>query len=571
MDAKPAKIADVFQQETLLRIPYFQRHYVWGEEEWERFANDMASTLDADVKKYFLGALILKEENNADAGIDKYLVIDGQQRLTTLSIYMKVLCMLAEKRDKFSNQFLQDNGPKDPIIIHSYEDIAQYRKIMHLEKLESLDDNSNMAKAYEYFRTVLTTQKPDYLNLYNTIKKVRFIRIILDKDDDEQQIFDTINSLGVPLTTAELMKNFLYEANDEQAYKNDWRPMFDADNVKDFWDAAAASDKQSKSKDNITIERFFHAFVRIKMWDYKDDDKLTPVRKKNFVKLENVFSTCKAFVEVFKMEKQDLAKEIVEYAALFKEHLNPEILDSKIPKSGIERISCLVNATKSYSVIPYVLYILRHVADLQERNRIFDCLEAYLVRRILTGASNNNYSDMFSENLIGSGIKTYAGLKAYYESRGNAATAMPSDNNIKMALQVRPISEASARLVYYLYETKTNTNLDGFSNYYAGLFMPKPGKMADKKWPPLPNKDDEDVRKGFINTLGNYFLFDAEEKTIKKSINQDFTTKLALQKDWSTGINISKNHLDNCKNWDSDAICKRNEILARGICTIWKL
>ena len=87
MEARTISINGVIQRNTLLRIPYFQRRYVWGEEDWKRFAIDMESTLDSD-RCYFLGAIILKEEpvamiDRRNGIAKKQLVVDGQQRLTT--------------------------------------------------------------------------------------------------------------------------------------------------------------------------------------------------------------------------------------------------------------------------------------------------------------------------------------------------------------------------------------------------------------------------------------------------------------------------------------------------------
>ena len=133
MEASTLFINGVIQKNTLLRIPYFQRRYVWEEEEWNRFAVDMESTLDSE-RNYFLGALILKEDETTKAdklsGIGKkQLVIDGQQRLTTLCIYMKVLHMITARFDDFSNQYLRGTNVNTPVLIHSHDDIAPFDKI----------------------------------------------------------------------------------------------------------------------------------------------------------------------------------------------------------------------------------------------------------------------------------------------------------------------------------------------------------------------------------------------------------------------------------------------------------
>lgn len=584
MKADTLSISGVIQKNTLLRIPYFQRRYKWGEEDWERFAIDMESTLDSE-RYYFLGAIILKEENvsmdDKRKGIGKkQLVIDGQQRLTTLAIYMKVLHMLAAKNDDFSNQYLQATDVKDPVIIHSCDDIPQFKKIMHLDALTDIPDNSNIAKAYTFFKNYLTERRNNGVNvndLLNTVNAgVTFVVISLTSDDDEQQIFDTINSLGMPLTTGELMKNFLYEADDEEAYKKTWKVTFDTSEALEFWDADASKSRQSKSKDNATIERFFHAFVRIKMWDFKD--KLTDSQKKSFVKVENIFATCKAFYDKFGMEKQDMAKEIIEYAKLFRKHLGADILDIRVPQhSGIKRISCLINATKSYAVIPYVLYILKNVSDEGERNMIFGYLEIYLMRRILAKSTNNNYSDLFSENLIGQRKKTYSDFKDYIEQKDGSSLSMPQLSEIRKSLNNNKFDETTARIVYYLYETKlTKTSegvfTEGYNSYVCEQFMPKPCTASETTWPPYSDKDEEENRRQMIATLGNYFLLDVDnEKDLKNCHNEPYAKKLSKLKGWSKNIR-SNQILNSISKWDETIITSRNNLMLKALAeNTWKV
>lgn len=593
MEANVSSIKGLIQNGRLLRIPYFQRSYVWREYDWERFAKDMESTL-SDRQDYFLGAVILKDEQKLDTdarnGIEqRCMVVDGQQRLTTLSIYMKVLYTLAGQNEMFNFQYLRLTSAKEPVIEHSREDRHAFEQVMHQEtaqKINNRDDN-NIIKAYEYFlsRLLPYNDQPSYLtDLINTINaQIRFVVITLNNTDDEQQIFDTINSLGVPLTTSDLVKNFLYGPDDEKAYNENWRPVFEATKeIRDFWLTDASKSRQEKTKENCTIERFFHAFVRIKMWDYKD--QLTDSQKKLFVKSSNVFSTCKAFHEIFNTDKQALANEIIEYAKIYREHLREEILDDDgIPMNGgIKRISCFINATKQYSVIPYVLYILRNVPDETERNKIFDYLETYLVRRILCESNNGDYSGLFAEYLIGNSIKTYESLREYIGNKDTSFNlSMPSNSNIKLDINTRrkPISENLAQIIYYLYETRLAGNQinKSYNDYYIQMLMPKQRTANSDNWPRHrrdTNKEEERCR--LITSLGNYFLLNVSgEKPLKKKFDEQCSVKVDEMRKWSenirsnqllsdiqTGISISE--------WNAESIMSRNRELARIFCEhIW--
>ena len=94
MDAGKATISGVFNGSRLLEIPFYQRAYVWGEEQWERFLGDM-EFVTASKRPYFLGSIILKQASSGNTWSEVSevrTVIDGQQRLTTMVIFFKALC-----------------------------------------------------------------------------------------------------------------------------------------------------------------------------------------------------------------------------------------------------------------------------------------------------------------------------------------------------------------------------------------------------------------------------------------------------------------------------------------------
>lgn len=579
MDARTPSINEVLKKDTVLRIPYYQRRYVWGEEYWERFAQDMESTMDSD-QTYFLGAIIFSKENKTQEdnrkGIsEKYLVVDGQQRLTTLMIYMKVLHLMLKKNADFTQQYIVCGNT--PILVHNHEDIAAFNHVMSLDTLHTLSGNNNIFKAYQYFSKYLADAKEnrgvDLQVLLNCITAlVRFMCLKLDsKEDDEQRIFDTINSLGVPLTTGELMKNFLYKSNDDglKKYTTTWRPVFDTDKQVEFWNKDRARARQAKNSKNSNIEVFFHAFVRIKMWDFRES--LTSSQKIRFVKAGNVFSTCKSFVEEFGMSHLDLADEIIEYANLFRKYFNVESLNNPIPVySCVERVACLINATTNSAIIPYVLYVLRNVESEVERNDIFGYLETYLIRRILAGSDNKSYSDLFAENLIGNRINTCDSLVDYIASK-EGYLAMPSDFEVINSVATHSIKDST--LLYYMYETKIHRNSEevevlSYNDYMSDKLMPTPKKDNQGTWIPLANREEEEQRKQLVETLGNSFILSVSGKRELNAVaNKPLSAKVPVFAKYN--LKMRTNHaLGDIHNiWSMDMIRKRNECIAKGFCT----
>ena len=106
MDAGKRTINDIFNGNRVLEIPFFQRSYVWGDDQWERLLEDMEN-VSLSNKPYFLGSVILKQQptNTGNQVGDIRTLIDGQQRLTTLNIFFKVLCLKTNQNSTFERIF----------------------------------------------------------------------------------------------------------------------------------------------------------------------------------------------------------------------------------------------------------------------------------------------------------------------------------------------------------------------------------------------------------------------------------------------------------------------------------
>ena len=597
MKAETPSINGVFKNSTVLRIPFFQRQYVWGEKEWERFINDMESLVGLR-KKFFLGSLIFKNEEptkeEADYGVsEKYTVIDGQQRLTTLSIFLKALNSLLiddQLRNNFQSSFFIQNGQRNPVLHHSINDRAAYQEAMWGNPLTAYEDK-RVVKAYHFFRDKLVGRGQSELKaLWMAVfARIKFVEIILDDQDDEQQIFDTINSLGVDLTIDELMKNFLYDVNEEEAYVNNWKPVFDDTASRDFWGTSDAARSQAATDENKVISNFFYDFVRIKMWDYEGQPGFD---RKAFVQKSQIFSTCKAFVEVFGTDKQTLANEIIEYAKLYKKYLNKKNLDVRIPMtSGIERVACIA-MTKDSTITPYLLYVLKNVNDLQEQNKMFEFLETYLVRRMVALPVNANKmaTEFYTEQLVAKQIDSYYKLKQYIMNISEDKNMhMPSNTEIASNIH-RTIfgDESTPRLIFYLQETRNRYQHTGGYNYFlAEYIIPKPCKASERNYPPHADDMLEQERKTKTKTIGNFILLekpraennpdreaDDQEKMIKalkRVANEAFADKSQVMKQYVSTL-ICSNWFNTKANWDETEIQIRNRGFASMVVPqVWPL
>ena len=596
MKAETPTITGVFKRDTILRIPFFQRQYVWGKDMWDRFLADMDSLVGARTK-YFLGSLMFKEETVTPEeelyGVNtKYSVVDGQQRLTTLSLYLKALHTLTHddtQWNNFQSSFFIQNGQKSPVLSHSIIDRPAYEAVMWGNPLDVYEDK-RIVQAYNYLYDELSKKDNKRELLMAVYARIKFVTIILDGQDDEQQIFDTINSLGVNLTIDELMKNFLYEIKDEDAYKQNWKPAFDDPEIRKFWGTDDAARKQAATDENKTITNFFYDFVRIKMWDYNG---MPGFDRKVFAQKNHIFNTCKAFVEVFHTDKQELANEIIDYSKLYHQYFNKKNLDVRIPvTSCIERVACIAMVNVP-SLTPYLLYVLKNVADKAERNKIFGYLEKYIVRRMVcfSGDPNKNYSEFFGETLTGNRLDSFEKLNNYIKNIDEAKNQrMPSDDELSLNIHQRTYGsdDLLPRLFFYLRETANRfmPDMGGFNYFMAESIIPKRAKANELNYPPHTDDTLEQQRQTRIKTLGNYILLhqayypnitDEEvkkderkkfEKEVKKHSNEKWTDKQQALVASSQNV-ICSNWLSTRRSWGESDIDERNRGLVEVIKQVW--
>ena len=151
MEAGKRSMNDIFNGNKILEIPFFQRSYVWDESQWERFIADM-EFVSLHNRPYFLGSIILKQQQTSSQQSvgDKRTVIDGQQRLTTLNIFFKVLSL------KLNNSYL--NGifrlpmkNNELALDHNRNDVKAFKQIMDLPTLSIISGEDNVTRAYMYF------------------------------------------------------------------------------------------------------------------------------------------------------------------------------------------------------------------------------------------------------------------------------------------------------------------------------------------------------------------------------------------------------------------------------------
>lgn len=240
MDARKGNIYEILNGNKQFVIPVYQRFYSWDIEQCRRLWDDIVAMQKEGKQGHFVGSIVNIAKQAMPTGVQKYMIIDGQQRITTLSLLLIALRDYAinHPEDTTINARRIDNM----LLKNEYENGDERFKLLLTESdrevLISLieqkpiheNTNSRILINYEYFSKCIETQKLSPADIYESIGKLQIVNITLDRMvDDAQAIFESLNSTGKELTESDLIRNYvlmgLEPAEQNYIYEHLWRPM----------------------------------------------------------------------------------------------------------------------------------------------------------------------------------------------------------------------------------------------------------------------------------------------------------------------------------------------------------
>ena len=239
--------------QMILKIPVYQRNYDWTEGNVRRLLEDVENVIK-NKQQYFIGAIVYMESDNNDLGMPEFLIIDGQQRITTLTILLQALKDLCVQSDQqvlemidslLTNKYSSDEYKIKLKPIKS--DNIQYERLLN-GNLDDMDYNGHIYKNYKIAKNIFSNWinngiKP--IEILLALKKLQVVGISLKSgEDDPQIIFESINSTGVALTNTDLIRNFLLMGDQDQdkLFEEYWLPI---------------ENKLRKNNNNETLDLFF--------------------------------------------------------------------------------------------------------------------------------------------------------------------------------------------------------------------------------------------------------------------------------------------------------------------------
>ena len=406
MEAHPRRLKSVFRSDLRLVVPLFQRPYVWDEEDqwaplWEDILAAFDRRADVDTPPHFLGAIVLEQKRGALGSLEVREVIDGQQRLTTLQLFIAALrdTYLAENiRTRLFNH-LRKTLENDTDLIERPEeefklyptnrDRAPYVGVMRGEYRDKTSDPSyrQIPRAYLYFRGQLEDlvsacgseqEVEDALDGLSEValEHLELVVIDLDVEDNAQVIFETLNARGTALRASDLIKNALFrtlqdgavDEDIENLYRTYWEPL-----ESEQWQAEVRVGRLNRPRLDVFVGYFLTVLLQREVLSHQ-----------LFPQARTYFDGDKEMAGIF-------LREMSRYAAVYA-GIDDRTIASNAERASLDRLEIVDTTT----IMPVLLWLFANSSGAQ-RERALTLLEAYLVRRAICRLTPKNYNRLFLE------------------------------------------------------------------------------------------------------------------------------------------------------------------------------
>lgn len=571
--ANKEMLLSFFQNNYQYEIPFFQRSYVWDEENWELLLEHIQDEVEAHKankkSEHFIGTIITKPLRHDNFNVQALQLIDGQQRLTTIAIIIKALADTATgefkklKENLLSYIQFTDNRDQEYLRIqHSKNDAPYFTEVMKiLADGETVPErNNNINQSYHHFYNAFKELTDPERDTYSHVllKKLPVIAMFLNEEDDEQEIFDTINSLGVRLTISELLKNFIFRDKDLQPHYEDlWHKVFEEDEEDiEFWNDKKTSGRVPRTN----LELLLYCFLIIETG--------------NEVRLEKLFNEYKHYLkEKSTADKLEFLKRLKITATTYRNFPSSKSFNEIAFDDTEKRVFHVIEYLEITTVYPLLLYIYATVDNEDERLDILEILESYLVRRLVCKLTTKNYNRFFiqlvndlkkEEKLT---AEVFEGKLISFEEDTNR---FPNDADFKDAFYHSYLYNKYAREILFIIALyKLNNNYSdvkklSLESYSVEHMLPK---KWETNWKISGMTDDaKATRNRKLKTLGNLTL--VTQQLNSKMRNASWLQKKKLLEQYGM-LTITTDYLK-LDLWNEVAIDDRAEDLAKTALEIWK-
>ncbi|MCG8182399.1 DUF4268 domain-containing protein [Tenacibaculum piscium] len=541
-------------------IPVYQRNYDWNTNECKELINDIIAVESDKRGTHFIGSIVFIHEGiYSTSEVKELVIIDGQQRLTTINILYVALFRFAKENgleneaDRLYNMFLTNQYVEQEAsklkLKQTDKNSLAFKAIINATENE-FENYSNVIENYSFFRTIITQDTFEVIK--NGLKRLIFVEISLERDkDDPQRIFESLNSTGLALSQSDLIRNFILmdlEPKDQsRIFDKIWSPI--EENAKDL------------VRQKSMVSDYIRDYLTLK-------SKKIPNKNKVYAEFKNLYKNKKG--EAY---QQDL-ENIKSLSAHYKRFINPSCVKDASLKKELEYI----NRLEINVAFPFLLQVFEDmengVINKIELIKILKLIQSYTWRRFIVGLPTSALNKIFMALYADVDIEDYYNSIEISLMKKKGSSKFPTDDDLRTALKDRDLYNIQAKNRNYMFEMIENFNNREYvdtsnENITIEHIFPR---NPHEDWNTLLPKDDYfTFKEKRLNTIANLTL---------SGNNGALSNKVFLDKknmntdDKEQGYQYSRlwlnSYLRTIENWDIDNYNKRFEIIYQRFLQIWE-
>ncbi len=483
MKATETRLTELLARPGQYIVPHFQRAYSWRRSQWATLWADIQELYALDTPQpHFMGSVVLLTDSDDVSG-EARLLIDGQQRLVTLSLFLAALRDRAQSTDpalseRVHETFLLDGGGTkraQPRIMCSYQDHEAFAAVVMRGETTP---GSPVLEAYETFASDLGTREDaDLERLAEVVlTQLRFVAITLDEADNPYRVFESLNAKGMPLTQGDLLRNYFFmrlpTTEHDEWFRTVWQPM------------------QSRLGD--ALDAFMHDYLA------KDGED---------VRAEEVYQSWRRHlatldVEGVKAVLRELAEWSVEYDRLL--HLNRE--PDTEARRRLQWLSAWSDTLKQ-PLLPFLLLvqsdIRREALPADAATALLRAIQSFVARRVFTSASDADENQQLVE-LYNRTAAEPNHAEAFITALSQPSQGWPTDDELQTSMltyRLYPRSHADQRQLLLMaleesYPRPMRFRLNDFDIELIAPLLPREEWLRELG-------GDENTHWSVVGTIGN--------------------------------------------------------------------
>jgi uncharacterized protein with ParB-like and HNH nuclease domain/predicted transport protein len=554
MKATSANLLNLIRGPKQFIVPIYQRTYSWHLQQCKQLWDDILEISKKTTNiGHFVGSIVYFQENiHTQTDLPKLLVIDGQQRLTTIMLLITALAEFIEGKEdqelidtdytRLRNYYLLNSDERNE---RRYKLILTKRdKETFIEVIKGINSTNNHSQSilenYNFFKNRIS--KENVKSVYNGILRLFIVDVALERGiDNPQLIFESLNSTGLALSKSDLIRNYVLMGQDiktqTELYEHYWNPM----------------EQSYGNSYNSTFDAFMRDYLSVKTGQIP--------------KIEKVYEHFKNFVH--NNTEPKVITEVVKDISKFSDYYIKMAL-AKEPEGDLLKIFQNILDLKINVSYPFLMSIYDDyscgIISKEVFCEIAALVENYVFRRVLCGIPTNSLNNTFvalyksikKENYLESIKATFQLMEGYKR--------FPDNIEFEIALKTKDVYNFRSK--NYLLEKLENYNRReriNLSDYSIEHIMPQNSELSEE-WQKMLGEDWEKIQRTYLHTLGNITL----TRYNSELSDRPFHMKRIIK----GGFDHSPLHLNdsvrNVTTWNKEQIEKRAEQLAILAQQVWK-